>query len=150
MVTTATCPRCGTENLPIVEWGVPAVVLISLGVLFLPSGVAGVCWLLPLVGLAPADSLGKKLGVVAGGMVSFMALRLLCSGLISPSQASENTIPLLFSMLLAAIVVLLYGPLHSMLTRVSRVDPAPVGWPATAVSGGLAVAVVLFQLVSFN
>lgn len=134
----------------IVRWGVPAVLLISLGVLFLASGVAMICWLLPLVNLSPADSFSRKFGVVTGGMVSFMVLRLLFSSFCSPNLLVENTVPLVFSLLLATIVASLYAPLHSILSRISRTEPAAVTWPAVVVSMALGTGMVLFQLVSFN
>ena len=134
----------------IVDWGVPAAILVSLGVLLLASGVTVICWLLPLVNLSPADSFSRKFSVVTSGMVSFMVLRLLCSSLLSPDLASENAVPLIFSLLLATIVVLLYDPLYPILNRTTRTEPASVTWPATVVSIALGMGMILFQLVSFR
>lgn len=139
----------GGDALLIVEWGVPAPILLGLGMLSLASGVALLCWLLPLVGLSPADSLGRKLSVVAGGMVSFLFIRFLVSSLADPELAMENFAPLLFSILLAALVVGLFEPLYSLLKRISVIQPVPVTRAVAASSLTLGLAIVLFQLLTF-
>jgi hypothetical protein len=134
----------------IVEWGVPAGVLISLGILFLALGVALICWLLPLVNLSSTDSSGRKFGIVLGGMVSFFVLRLVVSSMRSSSAAMENTVPLIFSILLATVVVALYKPFNSILGRISRTKLASVTWPATSVSLALGVGMIVLQLFALN
>jgi hypothetical protein len=140
----------GGDAQLIVEWGVPAWLLISLGVLFLVSGVTLICWLLPLVNLSSTDSAGRKFGVVLGGMVSFFVIRLLFSSLRSSSAAMENTVPLVFSILLATIVVALYKPVNSALSRISKTRLAPVTWPSTLVSLALGAGMIVFQLAALN
>ena len=76
----------GGDAQLIAEWGLPAVVVVGLGVLFLVSGIAMICWLLPLVNLSPVDSFGRKFAVVIAGMVSFFVLRLV----ISSAHASRS------------------------------------------------------------
>jgi hypothetical protein len=134
----------------IVAWGVPSFVVIGLGILFLASGIAMICWLLPLVDLSPAESFGRKFAVVVGGMVSFFVIRLIFSSLRSSSPLLENTVPLVFSILLATLVASLYKPLNAILSRMSKTKLASVTWPATILSITLAAAMVLFQLVSLN
>ncbi len=140
----------GGDAQLIVEWGVPAGVLLSFGLLLLASGVALLCGLLPLAGLSPNDSFSRKFGLVAGGMVSFMVVRLLASCASSPNAAQENVLPLFFALLLATIVVVLYRPLVRMLSRGSEPEPASVTWPAVVSSVALAVGMVLFQISFFN
>ena len=140
----------GGDAQLIVEWGVPAAVLLSFGLLCLASGLALLCGLLPLVGLSPDDSFGRKFGLVAGGMVSFMVIRLLASCAASPNAAQENVLPLFFSLLLATLVVLLYRPLVRLLSRGPGPGPASVNWPAAASSLALAVGMVLFQISFFG
>lgn len=134
----------------IVDWGVPAFVLVSLGVLFLVLGIALICWLLPLVGLSPADSFSRKFGIVAGGMLTFMVIRLLVSGFGSPNLLVENTVPLVFSLLLATIVVVAYRRVYSVLGRVSRTQLESVTRREAVTSMALGVSMVLLQLVTFN
>jgi hypothetical protein len=134
----------------IVEWGVPAPVVVGFGVLLLAGGVVTIGWLLPLLGLSPTDSFGRKLGVVAGGMVAFMIVRLVASAALSSSEIVENSVPLVFSLLLAAVVVTLYGPLHPVLARISGTERAVVTWRAVAFSAALAVGVVSLQLAFLN
>ena len=134
----------------IVDWGVPAAVLVSLGVLSLALGISLICRLLPLVGLSPADTLSRKFIVVTGGMVSFMFLRLLVSSFLSPDLALENTVPLVCALLLASIVVMLYGPLYPTLNLISIIEPVSVTWPVAIFSMTLGTGIVLLQAVSFN
>jgi hypothetical protein len=140
----------GGDAQLIVDWGVPAAVLVSLGVLSLALGISLICGLLPLVNLSPADTLSRKFIVVTGGMVSFMFLRLLVSSFFTPDLAVENTVPLVFALLLASIVVMLYGPLYPILNRISRTEPVSVTWPVAAFSMTLGAGVVMLQLASFN
>jgi hypothetical protein len=140
----------GGDAQLIVEWGVPAAVLLSFGVLLLASGIVLLCRVLPLVGLSPTDSCGRKFGIVAGGMVSFMVLRLLASSASSPAAIQENALPLLFSLLLATVVVGLYRPLASVGNRVPEAGLASVTWPAAATSVALAAGMVLFQIAFLN
>jgi uncharacterized membrane protein YidH (DUF202 family) len=107
-----------------------------------------VCKALPLAGLPPSASFGTKLGVVTGGMVSFMVLRLLGSAMTSPGHVQENLLPLLFALLLAAAVAGLYGPLHRnrIVSRISARQPLPIRRSAIALSAALAIAMVVFQL----
>jgi hypothetical protein len=102
----------GGDASLIVEWGVPAWIVLGAGTLFLALGVTGVCLVLPLAGLSPFASFGTTYRVVAAGMGSFMVARLLSPSVTSPGQAQENVLPLAFSLLLAAAVAMLYGPIH--------------------------------------
>jgi hypothetical protein len=140
----------GGDAQLMIEWGIPAAVLITLGVLFFVFGIALICWLLPLVNLSPSDSTSRKFGVVLGGMVSFFIIRLVFSSVRSSSAVMENTVPLVFSILLATIVVAMYQPVNSILSRISKTRPASVTWPATLLSLALGVGMIVFQLVTFN
>jgi hypothetical protein len=130
--------------------GVPAGLILGAGILFLALGVAGVCLVLPQAGLSPSASFPFRLRVVAGGMVSFMVARLLFSPVTSPGQAGENVLPLAFSLLLAAAVAALYGPVHRFLGYLSETEPVTVPQFAVALSGLLALGMVAFQLAWFN
>lgn len=140
----------GGDAALVVDWGVPSPVILSLGILFLASGVAMVCLELPLLNLSPKDSFSRRFIVVIGGMVSFMVVRLLYTIFSSPNLAQENVVPLIFSLLLATIVVLLYDPLHSVLNRISFGEPVIVGWRAVLSSAALGIGMILVQFVFFN
>jgi hypothetical protein len=133
-----------------VRWGIPAALLIGLGILFFALGIAMICWLLPLVNLSPTDSFGRKFGVVMGSMVSFMFLRLLFSSLRSSNLIVENTVPLVFALLLATLVAALYAPLYPLLSRISRVELASTTWPAAVTSLALGFGMVILQLAVLN
>lgn len=140
----------GGDAQLIVESGVPAPLILGLGVLFLLSGVIAIGSLLPLVSLSPSDSFGRRFGVVAGGMVSFMVIRLIGSSVLSPHLAQEQAVPLVFALLLATVVAALYGPLPSILRRSSETQPAFVRRPAVVSSAALGLGMILFQIATFN
>jgi|GEM_PF-1174172 len=140
----------GGDAQLIAESGVPAPLILGLGVLFLLSGVVAVCWVLPLVSLSPSDSFGRRFAIISGGMVSFMVIRLIGSSVLSPRLAQEQAVPFVFALLLAAIVAALYGPAHSVLRRLPDVESTSVRWPAAASSTVLGVAMILFQMVTLN
>lgn len=140
----------GGDAALIVESGVATGLVLGTGILFLAMGIAGVCLVLPQVGLAPSASFAYRLKVVAGGMVTFMVARLLFSPVTSPGQAGENFLPLLFSLLLAAAVAGLYGTVNRFASRVSEMDPVPVPRSAAAVSAALGLAMIVLQVASFN
>ena len=140
----------GGDAALIVEWGVPLGIVLGFGVILLICGVTTICWLLPLVNLSSDDSFGRKFTIVAVGMISFMLLRWVHAAVVSPGLAQENLIPLVFSLLLAVIVVLLYRPVQSNLNRISEVRVSVVKWSNVAAAAALAVVVVSFQLLTFN
>ena len=140
----------GGDAALIVESGVATGLVLGTGILFLAMGIAGVCLVLPQVGLAPSASFPFRLKVVAGGIVPFMVARLLCCPVTSPSRGGENVLPLLFSLLLAAVVAGLYGAVNRFASRVSEMDPVPVPRSAAAVSAALGLAMIVLQVASFN
>ncbi|MEJ2552341.1 MAG: hypothetical protein P8Z34_16845 [Anaerolineales bacterium] len=140
----------GGDAVLIVEWGVPFAVVLGFGIFLLITGIAVLGWLLPFVNLSPQDSIGRKFAVVAGGMVSFMLLRWVHAAIVSPGLSQENLVPLIFSLLLAVIVVLLNRPLQSILQRIADVRTGAVEWANVAVAAVSAAGVVLFQLLTFN
>lgn len=140
----------GGDARLIVESGFPGPLLLGLGVLFLACGVTVVCWVLPQVGLSASDSFGRRFSAVSGGMVSFMLIRLLGSSVLSPHLAQENAVPLVFALLLAAIVAALYRPAQSVLRRSSDNGSAGVHWPAVLSSTTVGAAMILFQMAALN
>jgi hypothetical protein len=134
----------------LVRSGVPAMLIIGFGVFLLVAGVSLIAALMPLVGLSPDDSLGRKFTVVGGGMVSFMVLRLLGSSLRSPAMAQENVLPLAFSLILAGVVVALIKPIHNRLAQKPGVAIAAPSWGLVSTSLALGVAIILFQMATFN
>ncbi len=134
----------------IVEWGIPFAVVLGFGIILLIAGIAMLGWLFPLVNLSPRDSIGRKFIVVAVGMITFMLLRWVYAVIVSPELSQENLVPLIFSLLLAVIVVLLNKPLQPVLSRIADVQTGTIGWANVAMAAVLAAGVVLFQLLTFN
>jgi hypothetical protein len=137
----------GGDAQLIVDWGVPMAVLLGLGILFLFLGVAWIGGLLPLVNLSPSDSFLRKFAVVAGGMISFMVIRLLGSLLNAPNLLLENTVPLAFAFLLATLVVLLHRPLAPIFQRLSASEVFPVTRSEVVFALALGLGMILIQMM---
>lgn len=140
----------GSDADLLTRWGIPAVVLVALGLLLLAAGVVFISALLPLTGISPEDTFGRKFSVVSGGMVSFMILRLLGSAFQSPAMAQENSLPLIFSLILAGVVAATVRMVDNRLGRPTQSTNSKPGWGPVMASLVLATCVILFQLAAFN
>ena len=140
----------GDADLLMRFWGVPQALLLAVGILFLVIGITLIGWLLPLVNVRSDDSFGRKLAIVLGGMVSFMVIRLAATSLRSPEGVLENTIPLVFALLLAVLVSLISGVLNPLLNRISEVDAAPVKRKAIMNALVLGAGIIVLQLLILN
>jgi len=140
----------GDADLLMRFWGVPQALLLAVGILFLVIGITLIGWLLPLVNVRSDDSFGRKLAIVLGGMVSFMVIRLAATSLRSPEGILENTIPLVFALLLAVLVSLISGVLNPLLNRLSKVDAAPVTRKAIMNALVLGAGIIVLQLLILN
>jgi hypothetical protein len=136
------------------EWistlGIPLPVLLVVGILLLVLGVALVATLLPLTGIEPDDSAGKKILIVLLGMCSLMLVRSAHAFLANPAGIIENLVPLIFSLLLAFLVILLHRPLTRIIARRKTPSPAQLTWQSPVIAMALGVAIFLFQVVALN
>ena len=140
----------GGDAQLIIDWGVPTAVILGLGILCLLLGIAWIGGLLPLVNLSPSDSFLRKFAIVAGGMLSFMVLRLLGSLLSAPGLLIENAVPLVFGLLLATFVVLLHRPLDPIFQRLSASEVFPVTRSEAGFALALGLGMILLQFAILN
>jgi hypothetical protein len=127
--------------------GVPQIIILVFGILLLVAGIGTITTLLPLVGVEKDDPQRRKLLIVLAGMCSLMLIRFLYSSLTSPGATMENFIPLVFSILLAAIVVWIHKPL---INRVTLPESPSVTWSASALTLILGGSVFVFQVLAMN
>jgi hypothetical protein len=130
----------------IVSSGVPAMIVLVWGIVFLFIGVCTIALLLPLAGVGDRYSIRRKFAIVLMGMGSLMLLRAVHSVLASPVSAMENLIPLVFSILLAVMVVWLNEPVVSMIGE-DPPSPLPeVSWSPLVSAFVLGVSIFIFQI----
>jgi len=84
--------------------------------------------------------------VVLVGISSLMLVRAIHATMVAPALTTENLIPLIFSVLLASIVVFLQNPLATVLNKARR-TPRRISWPSVASAMALGMAMFLFQVV---
>ena len=132
----------------IVAAGIPQPVVLATGILLLLAGIATIILLLPLAGIKRDDPFGRKVLILMIGMCSLMLLRFAHSWLVSPESSLENLIPLVFSALLALVLV----SLHKPVTRMAGKIPArsPVTWSASGLALVLGMCMFTFQVFALN
>ena len=128
----------------ITAMGVPRPLLFLTGLFLLVAGVKTISLLLPLTDIQRDESFKNKFLIVLLGMCSLMLIRFIHSIVASPTSVVENLVPLIFSLLLAVFVVLLYKP-TSESAHAAKEKPKPVTWSIVASSLVLGTSLFLFQ-----
>jgi len=123
--------------------GVPRPLLLLTGSFLLVAGVKTISLLLPLTDIQRDEPFKDKYLIVLLGMCSLMFIRFFHSVVASPISIVENLVPLIFSLLLAVFVVLVYKP-TSESTYAEKLKP--VTWSVTASSMTLGISLFLFQM----
>jgi hypothetical protein len=126
--------------------GFPQPLIMLFGTLLLVAGISAVAVLLPSAGIEFADSPRYKLFVVMMGMCSLMFIRCAHSLLITPESKLENLIPLVFSLLLAAIVVLVHQPICRILEKRTVSEVLPLSWSVSVLGMVLGASMFAFQV----
>lgn len=129
----------------IAAMGVPRPLLLLTGSFLLVAGVKTISLLLPLTDIQRDEPFKDKFLVVLLGMCSLMFIRFIQSAVASPTSIMENLVPLIFSLLLAIFVVLLYKP-TSESTHAVKEKPKPVTWSVTFSSLTFGISMFLLQL----
>jgi hypothetical protein len=134
----------------VVAWGVPQGLVLLAGLALLAAGVFTLSWLFPAAALGKEESFGARFGVLTAGISLLMVIRAIHSLAVSPAAATENFVPLIFSLLLAALAVMLHRPSASLLARVSEPRLHAVTWPAVMTALVLGTAMFVFQIVALG
>lgn len=140
----------GGDASHVAAWGIPVPLLAVLGVGLLVAGVAILGLLLPLAGVSPNNGGRRNLILIGAAMIGLMLLRFAVSVGLRSGDSLEATVPLVFSLLLAAATAAVFAPVQRRLgVRLVVMERAPAIFRA---SGGLvlAVAVIILQLSILN
>jgi len=136
------------------EWiamlGVPQPIILMAGIILLIAGIAGIALLLPLAGIKNEDSPRYKLVIILVSMCSLMLIRSIYSMLIAPDSTMENLIPLVFSLLLAATIVLVHQPITKIADAITLAESPQVTWSASFISITLGMTIFLLQVFALN
>lgn len=129
--------------------GISQFVILLVGILLLVAGLGAVSMLLPLAGIKQDDSTSKKISTILWGMCSLMLVRAIHSVLFVPQSINENMIPLIFSGLLAVVVVLLQRPIVKI-GNLNASESPQVTWSASVIALILGVSVFVLQIFAYN
>jgi len=136
----------GGDAAWMVAAGLPQGFVLGVGILLLAGGVVGVSLVLPLVGIRFDDPVIRKLVVLLAGFCSLMAVRAAYSIAVSSQALRENTIPLVFSILLVGIVLLVQKPARLILRGAEMAVSDTPNWSETAVGLVLGAGIFLLQI----
>lgn len=129
----------------IIATGVPVALILTVGILWLLAGLVAVSLLLASTVLNHSETFWTKLGIVLVGMTSLILIRAIHAFVVVPTLSTENLVPLIFSLLLAVIVVALHKPLASLLNQAPE-KSYPVAWPTVVTTTTSGTAMFLFQV----
>jgi hypothetical protein len=127
----------------------PAIILVF-GIILLLAGVGTIAQLLPLAGIEPGASFGKKYLIIVIGMGSLMLIRSTYSSFVLSNPSVENVIPLIFSLLLAIFVALIHRPVTQTIQKKMPIESIPIPWPTWTLALILGGSMFTFQILAFN
>jgi hypothetical protein len=134
------------------EWistlGISKTFLLIAGILLIFSGLVALALLLSKLGISEGRSRLETFGIILLGMCSLMLIRFLYSAVAQPQFILEDLVPLVFSLILAVIVVMIQPVILKNL-KSNPSDPFPVlkkGAIFTAISMGSGI--FIFQILT--
>ena len=128
----------------IVQSGLPAFLILMIGIALLIAGLIGIALLLPLAGIDSKSPFGCTLLIILAGMCSLLIIRLAGTLFTSPDTLIENLIPLGFSGILALVVT----TLQRTITRHQTTHY--LGWNLVVSNFALGAGMFLCQIFLFN
>ncbi len=124
----------------------PGVVVLVIGLILLAGGVLTIPLFLSLAGIQADEPDRNKLGILLVGMGFLMIIRFVHSIVVSPEHIQENTFPLVFAILLSAIVVTLHNPITKKLCKGILRPPIPISNSVILFVWILGGGIFLFQV----
>lgn len=127
--------------------GIPKPLLVSLGIILIAAGIVIIAMLLYSLVIPERESSLRVFLVVLLGMCSLMLIRFLYTAFTTPAFMMENLIPLIFSLLLAAIVVLIRPLVLKLIRRMRSSSPHPLTMQAVVTALVLGLGMFGFQIL---
>lgn len=126
--------------------GIPQSLLATLGIILITGGLLMIAVLLYSLVIPERESPLRVFIIVLAGMCALMVIRFLYTALTTPEFAMENLIPLIFSLLLAVVVVVI-RPLVIKWIRRPRPTIAPIPQQAVVTALILGLGMFAFQIL---
>jgi hypothetical protein len=120
---------------------------VTLGIILIAAGIGIIAMLLYSLIIPEGESSLRVFLVVLLGMCSLMLIRFLYTALTTPAFMMENLIPLIFSLLLAAVVVLIRPLVLKLIRRMRRSSPHPLPMQAVLTALILGLGMFGFQIL---
>ena len=140
----------GGDAAWIIAAGIPQPLILTTGILLFVTGITGVALLLPTILPEEDRSFWRDLLIVLLGMCTLMLARSAHSFLAAPESTMENLIPLIFSLVLATIVIPVKQAITRTLKKKPGAQPFPATWIATMTAVSLGTGMFTFQMLAFN
>lgn len=137
----------GGDAAWIAAWGVPSSVIISFGVLLLITGLIFIAFLLSSRGITKNESFVHRLLIILLGMCSLMLIRFTYSAIASPEYIIENLIPIVFSLLLALIVVLIQPLVMKIFLQGESIQSKRITRKDVNISLAMGAGMFIFQIL---
>jgi hypothetical protein len=127
--------------------GIPKPVLLISGVLLLTGGLVILTYLLISRGIAAGHSRIQFFLMILLGMCTLMVIRFVYSLILQPDYIMEDLIPLVFSLLLAGIVVLIQPVVIKIFNKGLSTPAQPLKRSAIITAVILGSGIFLFQIL---
>ena len=131
----------------IADMGIPKLILVLIGSFLLMVGIKTISLLLPLTAINRNDSTKDKALIIGAGMCSLMLVRFIYSISVFPNLIIENLVPLIFSLLLATLILFIYKPRNG---KVEKSKNYTVVWSSALSSLALGTSMFVFQIAVLN
>jgi hypothetical protein len=140
----------GSDAVWIAALLLPQPVVLLIGLTLLAGGIATIPLLLPLAGIHPDDPVRSQFLIVLLGMGSLMLIRFGHSLLMTPESMAENLFPLVFALLLSAVIVILHQPLARIAGKWAAQPLSQLAWSSVVFTWVLGGSVFLFQTLALK
>ena len=140
----------GSDAQRIVTAGVPAGLVVSIGIMGMVLGIITLYLLFPLISISPTDSLSRKVSILGEGLGLYMFFITVYAFLLYPPSLSRNLSLFIAISLLVVILAVSYKPVYQRLNQISHTEIIPIKKSAVWIALILAGAIVVFQLGFFN
>ena len=127
--------------------GIPKPLLVTLGIILIAGGIFLIGLLLYSVVIPEKRSSMSVFIIVLAGMCSLMLIRFLYTALTAPEFLMENLIPLIFSLLLAVIVVIIRPVVLKLIRRMQNASVDPLSMQAVVTALALGLGMFAFQIL---
>jgi hypothetical protein len=133
------------------EWistlGIPKAILVTTGILLIVFGLVIFSYIFSSIGISNNRSRLSTFLIILLGLCSLMLIRFAYSIMIEPQYIMENLVPLVFSILLAVIIVLIQPLIEKYFKQGFTTHAASINQWAIFTAIGLGSGTFLFQIL---